>query len=333
MYINCLTLLILSCVLSLAIGQLNFLKRYKNYLSSLLNKAASCFIGIHLLNYGLAKLFNVQFYTPEPNTLFTNLGYLNKDLVYWSSMGVGTSYNYFLGTVECLAAIMLFFKRTNFLGACLALFTLINIFAINLSYDISVKLFTAILLAYCLIICLQYRRIFSLLIIKDNTTFVYKKNYVNFKYSLLFSLAISIYFTICLMYPHLKNNTETSYLKKSKLPGAYQSFYFSLNNNAQTPTLNDTLIFKRFFIHSQGYLITQYFNEALVDYNLKVDTLNKKLVLGLNNTENNWQYNFENDSIITLSGLLNQDSFLLKAKRINLNTLPLLQPEFSWFAD
>src|SRR5690606_16225956 len=42
-------------------------------------KAVSVFLSLHLLKYGFDKIFKTQFYLPEPNILYTEMGMLDKD--------------------------------------------------------------------------------------------------------------------------------------------------------------------------------------------------------------------------------------------------------------
>lgn len=48
----------------------------------------SYYLSFVLFIYGANKIFKCQFYEPEPNILFTPLGYLSKDILYWSALVV-----------------------------------------------------------------------------------------------------------------------------------------------------------------------------------------------------------------------------------------------------
>ena len=45
------------------------------------------YLSSRMFIYGFDKIFKSQFYLPEPNTLYTPVGYLSKDVLYWTSMG------------------------------------------------------------------------------------------------------------------------------------------------------------------------------------------------------------------------------------------------------
>ncbi|MEM1220373.1 MAG: hypothetical protein AAGH79_15735 [Bacteroidota bacterium] len=75
---------------------------------------------------------------------------MDPDILYWSVMGLSRPYNLFLGGLEVLGACLLFFRRTAFFGALLSVGILLNIVAINFAYDISVKVYSIILLTISL---------------------------------------------------------------------------------------------------------------------------------------------------------------------------------------
>src|SRR5205085_9499653 len=106
------------------------------------------YLCLQLLKYGVDKIFKNQFYLPEPNTLFTPAGMLDKDILYWSTMGTSYGYNIFLGSLEIAAALFILIKRTRLIGLLLSLGILINVTEVNFGFDISVKLFSLFLLFF-----------------------------------------------------------------------------------------------------------------------------------------------------------------------------------------
>lgn len=110
-----------------------------------LHSGAAWFLALQLLEYGFDKVFKHQFYLPEPNTLYTPLGLLTPDLAYWSVMGASRPYSMFAGLTEVLVAGLLLVGRTRLVGGVGALGVLVNVLAINISFDISVKLWSGFL--------------------------------------------------------------------------------------------------------------------------------------------------------------------------------------------
>jgi hypothetical protein len=110
------------------------------------------FILFALWEYGWAKVTTSQFYLPEPNTVYTPLGQLSKDIAYWSVIGSSRPYVVFLGAVEVLAGVLLVFRRTRFLGLLMAFGIFLQVCMVNISFDISMKLYAACLLVMTVVL-------------------------------------------------------------------------------------------------------------------------------------------------------------------------------------
>lgn len=99
------------------------------------------------VKYGLDKIMLLQFPKPEPNLMFTPLGELDKDILFWTSMGTSRLYNWITGSVEVLAALFLLFHRTRRFGLMTLLVSSIYILLLNFSFNIGVKFFSLMLVA------------------------------------------------------------------------------------------------------------------------------------------------------------------------------------------
>jgi len=132
-------------VLSLGITTLIKPKHIQKILS-FSKEAIVVYLAVVLMKYGFDKVFKAQFYLPEPNILYSRFGNLDRDILFWSTMGVSRSYSVWSGGIELLAALLILIYRTRVLGLLITVGIFINIIAINIGFDISVKLFSLILL-------------------------------------------------------------------------------------------------------------------------------------------------------------------------------------------
>ncbi|HET9503906.1 MAG TPA: hypothetical protein VFO93_10210 [Hymenobacter sp.] len=117
-----------------------------------LHTGVAWFLALQLLEYGFDKVFKHQFYLPEPNTLYTPLGQLPPDLAYWSVMGASRSYSVFAGLLEVLPGLLLLWGRTRLVGGIMAVAVLANVLALNIGFDISVKLWSGSLLLLAVLV-------------------------------------------------------------------------------------------------------------------------------------------------------------------------------------
>lgn len=290
------------------------------------NTFISYFLALHLFKYGFDKVFKHQFYFPEPNTLYTPLGYLSKSMLYWSSIGTSYSYSMFLGCLEVLVALLLCFRKTRVLGAMVALVVMVQVLAVNFCFDISVKFFAMFLTILALSVSLPgFKVLYSSLVQEKAVSLVsWKPNFTNHKLQLCYVLGKSFVISILVfesLYVYFKTwsfNGDRD-LKRS-LYGAYRVI-----DGAQSQGL------KRIFIHSRGYLIVQNQDEVLKDYKLLEDD-GLKLILDRKEEPHSILYYTHQkvDSCLDIQGYLSGKPIQIRTKMLNIDHLPLHDDSFRW---
>jgi len=113
-------------------------------LAAALIVALRYYLGFILLVYALAKL--TQFPSPSPARLDQRVGELSPMGLLWTFMGSSPPYALFAGFAEGLAGVLLLWRRTYVAGALIAIASMANVVALNLCYDVPVKLFSLQLL-------------------------------------------------------------------------------------------------------------------------------------------------------------------------------------------
>ncbi len=95
-----------------------------------------------MLSYGFAKVYPLQFRTPGLAQLTETYGEASPMGILWTFMGASVSYTKFCGLAEVAAGALLLFRRTTTLGALMAAGAMLNVAALNFSYDVPVKLYS-----------------------------------------------------------------------------------------------------------------------------------------------------------------------------------------------
>ncbi len=103
-----------------------------------------------MLVYGLSKVVPLQMPFPYLTRLLQPYGSFSPMGVLWSSIGASPAYEIFVGSAETLGGILLIFPRTTMLGALISLADMIEVFMLNMTYDVPVKLFSFHLILMCL---------------------------------------------------------------------------------------------------------------------------------------------------------------------------------------
>lgn len=318
-YLLMIFIFLLSVLFSLLFYFSKFSSANKEKLNAGINGVMLYFLSLQLLKYGFDKIFGHQFYQPEPNILFTPFGKLDKDILYWSTMGTSYEYSLFMGMAEITAGSLLLIKKTRMAGLILSIFILVNVVAVNFSFDISVKLFSLFLLFLsCLLISPYAVKIFRYLSGKTTETLTIQNSvYENrplLRHALKF-VALSL-MTLEIVLPNLLYEAKS--LHKPFLAGAYE-----------VKEINPFV--KRFFIHKDGFVIFQTHEDDFLDYKLDWNLIKKEIILTdytlkkqnipfvWNKTSGTLTFSFHNQH---LTGLV-----------MNHEILPVLSPGFHWMAD
>lgn len=92
-------------------------------------------LAIGIIGYGFLKFFPLQAPFPSISNLNTSYGDLSAWKIFSLSLGIVPNYESFLGGVELLAGVLLFFRRTASVGALIVLVFTGNVFISNLAYE------------------------------------------------------------------------------------------------------------------------------------------------------------------------------------------------------
>ncbi len=279
------------------------------------------YLALTLLIYGFNKVFKHQFFFPESNTIFTPLGQLSPDILYWSTMGTSYSYSIFAGLIEIIPALLLFFNRTRVLGALIALGVLSNVFMINFGFNISVKIYSLFLISLTLILLYPHFNRMTSFFLKSETVPPHKENYIpqgkwySKAYPFLKALII-VLILLEVLGPYFKSNQfNGDRIEKNSLHGAY-----TVKDNPQH--------IKRVFFHQKGYFIVQNEGDIFIDY-----TIDTWYPLQISNEKS------ETTKLIVSS--LKSNNYILEGsffgevvnwhlQKIELSKLPVYQNQIQW---
>ena len=109
-------------------------------------------LGGQMLFYGFAKVIPTQMPAPPLSSLLEPFGNLSPMAVLWLQVGSSHPYEIALGAVEVAAGLLLFWPRTALLGALLSVAGTGQIFLLNMTYDVPVKILSFHLLVISVIL-------------------------------------------------------------------------------------------------------------------------------------------------------------------------------------
>jgi hypothetical protein len=326
------------CIVSILLSALSLWK-WKKALADLrifyvLQLICAYLLAFFLFKYGFEKVFKHQFYQPEPNTLFTPVGYLSKDILFWTTIGASYSYSVFLGLLEVLPAFLLLHRRTRLLGALIAFGVLTHVLVINLSFDISVKVLSGYLLLLSIGVLAPYRKqLFAFFWLRSgtippHTLADFEKPKTTIQRVVKAGIAGLILFESLFLYFNTGNFND-DLAPRPTLHGAYTITGFQTVGDSVS-VLGKLSDIQRIFIHRRGYLIVQHQNGSMHDYKAFAGETSQRITL--------WQASGKLDILVTtdnissqkcrFSWMENRQSYVLETQKTDLRQLPLLQPSF-----
>ena len=289
-----------------------------NRFKPLINSVLVYYIAVILLKYGFDKITKSQFYLPEPNTLFTPLGQLPKDALYWSVMGLSYPFSLVVGITEAVVSLLIIVRRTRVFGLLLSAGILAHIVLLNLSFHISVKVFSLFLLGVNILILQPFLRdVFGFFFLQKTTSIALLPQSPLDNLPIWRRVGVKVFIVCCLfieaLYPQINgksfdDDTET----RPPLHGAYA---------VQDATDN----LKLFFFHRNNYLILQQNDDTFIDYKCLVDTNFRQIKL-LDYAQKSYtlQYKVLADTL-WITGQIGRQNINIRGVSIPWKTLPALK--------
>ncbi len=335
LYLLVVLLFLVGVFLAVVFSIIHVWKRHSLRFVQAIHLVLTFYLSIVMLKYGIDKVFKAQFYLPEPNTLYTPLGLLDKDILYWSTMGTSHTYNVFMGLLEIIPAVFLLFRSTRIMGLFALAGVLLNVVFINFGFDISVKLYSSFLLFLCcLLLAPSMNALFHFFVLNKSASLACatgKNLVISSPKRIAFKTTIIFVFFVESLFPYILNGLfNDDNMPRNYLHGAYEIFEVTKNDeDANTVNLN----LKRLFVHRHNYLIFQYDDDSMEDFHLEIDPDQHQFLL----TNYDGEIIFLEYKYLETQKILELKSpdlgLTIYSKSLPWRDLPLLQPLFHWTVD
>lgn len=306
-----------------------------------LRVAVRYFVAYFALYYGIIKLFALQMPFPSPSQLSTTLGDLSLTRMAWMFVGSSTSYQVFSGVIETAAGLFLMYRRTTTLGLILSVAVFGNVVALNMSYDIPVKLMSIHFFLLSLYLLLfESRRIVDFCMNRPtvpSNLYSVQFHTSKSKYGRIAAKVVFVYVAIIATIILSVRVYKSQHLQVDTGPieqGLYDVEYFSFNGA-------DSLRWKDFVLYgvtgsvnTTDTLFVQRYNRGY--FSFEVDTVAHQLKLKRNYEDTNYitLLNYEIDArTLKLSGVIRNDSLVVVLKKSD-KVYQLAKPDqFHWLQE
>ena len=248
-----------------------------------LTVAIRFYVGLMLINYGLYKVFKLQFPAPGLYRLTQNYGDSSPMGLAWTFLGFSKGYNWFMGVAEILAVLLLF-RRTVTLGAIITLMTTANVMAVNYFYDVPVKLLSTHLVLMTLFLLLYDAKKLIQFFFTDQAVqlTVVKQPTFNRKWIKIagwgFKSLLIVYSLGFVSYQLAQSMQEFGDdAPKIKLYGLYNVKHFVYKRDTLAPLTTDTLRWRQLALEWEGFARVRLMNDSINRFMVKMDTTQKSM--------------------------------------------------------
>lgn len=262
--------------------------------------------------------------------------------ILWTFMSASRSYTIFAGAVEMLGGILLFVPRLATLGALISVGAMTNVFLLNMSYDVPVKLFSFHLLLMAAFLALPEARRMARFFVLNRATdpapveLAFRKKWVG-RGLLIAQALMGLYFAAFSLYQshqQLESFTVTS-RPKPPLYGVWAVDEFVADGQPRPPLATDELRWQKAVFENNNFLVVQRMNGQLLRFNAKMDLKTRSIQL-TGRTDPKWTgsivYEMPSDDTMNIDGQLAGQKVHIKLR----HTTPayLLNTRgFHWISD
>jgi hypothetical protein len=280
-----------------------------------------------MLLYGLAKVLAFQFTPAEPHHLVQRLGEGSPMGLLWKMMGHSTPYTVFTGAVEVLAALLLLSRRTALAGALVAAVAMVQVVALNLCYDVPVKLLSMHLLATSLVLTAPALR--GLLALLFPPAAEHGARLLRIAKPIAVVLLVVPTVLWC-VFIHFQEGRGAP---KPALFGLYEVESFAEDSVERPPLLTDPDYWRTFAVSSWSSAHIRALDDSERTLLLIDDPAQQRITLIEGGYPHTLRYRRPDADHLVLEGHFRGHTIRVAMRRIDPRSLPLLRRRFRWISE
>ena len=295
-----------------------------------------------MLNYGLAKVIPLQMPYPSLTTLLQPFGTFSPMGVLWSSIGAAPAYEIFAGCAEVIGGVLLIVPRTATLGALICLADMIQVFMLNMTYDVPVKLFAFhLILLACFLLAPDVPRLVTVLFLDRATAPRPRAQLFSSRRANRIALAAQIVLGLWLL--GLNLHTVRQYWsiygggrQYSALYGIWEVTQMSIDGEPRPPLLTDNVRWRRAIFDYPQTATLQLMDDSFAYYRASIKLADKTLVL-TKGADKNWRANLsfqrpvQNQLIV--DGRMEDHQVHIELRLTDRNNFLLVRRGFHWIQE
>jgi hypothetical protein len=300
-----------------------------------------CLAG-QMFTYGIDKIIPVQMPYPGLGRLLEPLGNFSPMGVLWASIGASPAYEMFAGSAEMLGGVLLIFPRTAIFGAMVCLADMIQVFTLNMTYDVPVKLLSFHLILLSLFVFApRLQRIVSFFFLNRpvepcTPPPLFRTSLAN---RIALAAQVILAMTLIGLNAYTSVNSWHSYgggAPKSALYGIWNVDQLSIDGQVRAPLLTDPDRWRRIFFGVPSRMGFQRMDDSFVGYGASINAKDGTLLL-TKDSDKNWKASFAfqrpaQDRLI-LDGAMDGHKLHMQLQLVDRSKLELVKGHFRWIQE
>jgi hypothetical protein len=300
--------------------------------------------GSTMLSYGVIKAIPLQMPAPGLTRLLETFGNFSPMGVLWASIGASPAYERFAGGAEMAAAVCLFVPQLSIVGALILLADSIQIFALNMTYDVPVKLFSFHLILMSLILLApDARRLLNVLVLNRAAQPSTQPALLRGVQARRFLTAAQIVFGMWLIgvnvaYARHSWTDQGGGAPKPALYGIWNVTTMTIDGVERPPLITDDGRWRRIIVENRPGVVVQGMDDRFTFYAAKTDVAAKTIVLSTPGDEASsasarFVFDRHAPDHLLLDGTVDGHRIRLALQLFDHNRLPLLSRGFRWIQE
>jgi uncharacterized membrane protein YphA (DoxX/SURF4 family) len=251
-----------------------------------------------MFSYGMAKAVPLQMPFPFLTRLLEPYGNFSPMGVLWASIGASRSYEIFAGCAEMLGGLLLIFPRTTTLGALVCLADMVQVFMLNMTYDVPVKLFSfELILMSIVLLAPEMPRLVNVLILNRTAEPSTQPQLFSGRRTNRIALAAQVAFGMFLVAMNCYGSWKSWYAygggrTKSPLYGIWTIDQLSSDGQLRAPNVTDNDRWRRAIFDFPTSVGFQRMDDSVTTYGATIDAQTNTIALK-KGSDKNWKADFK----------------------------------------
>ena len=300
------------------------------------------FLAGQMLSYGWAKAVPLQMPFPRLYTLMEPFGNMSPMGVLWASIGASPAYEILAGCAEMLGGILLIVPRTTMLGALICLADMTQVFMLNMTYDVPVKLFSFHLILLSLfLLAPDAKRLLDLFFLNRPVPPSTRFQLFATPRADRIAVVVQIVFGAWLMSMNAYGSWSLWHTfgggsPKSVLYGVWNVEQLVVDGQPRPPLMSDQERWRRVIFDVPTRTAFQKMDESLARFGASIDTKDNTLKL-TKNDDKDWKASFvytrPAPDRLVLDGEIDGHKEKMELQLVDRSKLPLVSRGFHWIQE